>query len=109
MPIFKTVPRPTFGVTLTCLHHPKTIIFFIKSNFGKVYKAKHKVTKEFVAIKILQMGEDEATLKKLQSEIKCMKECDSINIVKYFGSYIKDSDLWVSYFSIMGKMIHELK
>ena len=32
----------------------------------------------------------------LQREIMILKQCDSPHIVRYFGTYIKDTDLWIS-------------
>lgn len=65
-------------------------------NFGKVYKAQCKQTGEHVAIKILPiMEDDEQANATLVKEIKLMKSCNSVNIVKFQGSYMKDSELWI--------------
>lgn len=65
-------------------------------NFGKVYQAKNIQTGDPVAIKILPINEDDeqanATLVK---EIQLMKSCKSDRIVKFLGSFLKDSDLWI--------------
>ncbi len=37
----------------------------------------------------------ESDLQEIVKEISIMKQCDSPYIVKYFGSYFKDADLWV--------------
>jgi len=65
-------------------------------HFGKVYKARHKETDEVAAIKILPWDqEDEDSNKKLLKEIQLMKECACENIVKFYGSYLKENDLWI--------------
>jgi len=37
----------------------------------------------------------ESDLQEIVKEISIMKQCDSPYIVRYFGSYFKDADLWV--------------
>lgn len=37
----------------------------------------------------------ESDLQEIVKEISIMKQCDSPYIVKYFGSYFKDADLYV--------------
>jgi len=66
------------------------------SNFGRVYKAVRKSDNAIVAIKILPLDEDdEDSIEKITKEIKMLKECDSPYITRYFGSYLKDGNLWV--------------
>ena len=62
------------------------------SSYGSVFKAVHTSTKITVAIKIIPVETD---LTPLMKEIKILKTCKSDYIVRYYGSYYKDSDLWV--------------
>jgi serine/threonine kinase 3 len=52
----------------------------------------HKRTGEICAIKIVPVENDLDDLKK---EINVMSGCDSSYIVKYHGSFLRESELWV--------------
>ena len=39
----------------------------------------------------------ESDLQEIIKEISIMQQCDSTFIVKYYGSYFKNTDLWVSH------------
>ena len=47
----------------------------------------------FAAIKQVPVDTD---LQEIIKEISIMQQCDSPYIVKYYGSYFKNTDLWVS-------------
>ena len=56
-----------------------------------------KILKIFIyVIDALLLVPVESDLQEIVKEISIMKQCDSPYIVKYFGSYFKDADLWVS-------------
>jgi hypothetical protein len=46
----------------------------------------------------------ESDLQEIVKEISIMKQCDSPYIVKYFGSYFKDADLWVEQDTMFDKI-----
>uniref|UniRef100_H3CGV5 Mitogen-activated protein kinase kinase kinase kinase n=1 Tax=Tetraodon nigroviridis TaxID=99883 RepID=H3CGV5_TETNG len=62
--------------------------------YGKVLKARNMETSELAAIKILELepGND---ITCIQQEITMMKECKHKNIVAYFGSYHRNTKLWI--------------
>lgn len=62
------------------------------SSYGSVFKAVHKSTKKVVAIKIIPV---ESELEELMNEISILKSCRFDFVVRYYGSYYKDNDLWV--------------
>ena len=66
-------------------------------SYGSVYKAQHKETSQVLAIKQVPVDTD---LQEIIKEISIMQQCDSPYIVKYYGSYFKNTDLWVSHFVI---------
>jgi len=69
------------------------IILFFCSSYGAVHKAIHKKTGHIVAVKIVPIENDlEATVK----EIAVMNEFLSPNIVQFYGSFLKEPDLWVT-------------
>jgi len=63
------------------------------SSYGSVYKALHKESGQVLAIKQVPVDTD---LQDIIKEISIMQQCDSAYIVKYYGSYFKNTDLWVS-------------
>lgn len=79
------------------LKKPLTEVFELvckigKGSYGNVYKAMHKQNKQPVAVKQIPIESD---LFEIMREISIMQQCDSQYIVKYYGSYFKDSDLWI--------------
>lgn len=62
------------------------------SSYGSVWKARHKRSNKIVAVKIIPADSD---LNDLMKEITILKECKSDFIIRYYGSYYKDGNLWV--------------
>jgi hypothetical protein len=65
----------------------------LSSSYGSVYKALDKRDGKLVAIKVLEV-ENEDTIE-LQKEINILKECDCEWIVRYKGAYRKDGNIWI--------------
>ncbi len=63
-----------------------------EGNYGQVYKAYHKKSGNIVAVKVVPISSD---IESLRKEIQILKQCRSQHIVRYFGSYLKDNDLWL--------------
>ncbi|XP_066948020.1 serine/threonine-protein kinase 3 isoform X11 [Macrobrachium rosenbergii] len=63
-----------------------------EGSYGSVYKALHKESGQVLAIKQVPIDTD---LQEIIKEISIMQQCDSQHVVKYYGSYFKDSDLWI--------------
>lgn len=61
----------------------------------------HKATSTVVAIKRVGIDND---LEDIMKEIDFMKGCRSPYIVRYYGSYFKDSELWVC--AITNSLLH---
>lgn len=76
------------------LFHFTEIIYSCYRSYGSVYKALHKESGQVLAIKQVPIDTD---LQEIIKEISIMQQCDSHHVVKYYGSYFKDSDLWVSF------------
>lgn len=64
----------------------------LRSSYGSVFKALHKESGQVLAIKQVPIDTD---LQEIIKEISIMQQCDSPHVVKYYGSYFKDSDLWI--------------
>eukprot|EP00026_Physarum_polycephalum_P005843 Phypoly_transcript_05882.p1 GENE.Phypoly_transcript_05882~~Phypoly_transcript_05882.p1 ORF type:complete len:470 (+),score=85.35 Phypoly_transcript_05882:171-1580(+) len=63
-----------------------------EGSYGSVWKAIHKQTGGIVAIKKVGIDND---LDDIMKEIEFMKGCRSPYIVRYFGSYFKENELWI--------------
>lgn len=62
------------------------------SSYGSVFKAKYRKKNCTVAVKIIPSeSRDEGIMR----EIHILKECKSDYIIRYYGSYYKDDNLWV--------------
>ncbi|XP_047439667.1 serine/threonine-protein kinase 4-like [Mugil cephalus] len=63
-----------------------------EGSYGCVFKAICKETGEIVAIKQVPMESD---LQDMIKEISIMQQCNSPHVVRYYGSYIKNCDMWI--------------
>lgn len=64
-------------------------------SYGHVYKAIYKPTQDVVALKIIQLEEDD-TFEEMMIEILILQKCSDKNIVKYFGSWKKGEELFIA-------------
>ena len=65
----------------------------------------HKESGQSLAIKQVPVDSD---LQEIIKEISIMQQCDSPYVVKYFGSYFKNTDLWVSYNKKYGDIVFSI-
>jgi len=63
-----------------------------EGSYGSVFKSLHKESKQILAIKQVPVDTD---LQDIIKEISIMQQCDSPYVVKYYGSYFKNTDLWI--------------
>ncbi|CAL9704926.1 unnamed protein product [Knipowitschia caucasica] len=63
-----------------------------EGSYGCVHKAHYKETGEIVAIKQVPVESD---LQEIIKEISIMQQCNSPHVVRYYGSYFKNRELWI--------------
>lgn len=64
-----------------------------EGSYGSVYKALDKRDGKIVAIKVLEIENDD--IAELRKEINILKDCNSPEIVAYKGAYEKDNNIWI--------------
>ncbi|KAL1302264.1 hypothetical protein AAFC00_002685 [Neodothiora populina] len=64
-------------------------------SFGKVYKGVDKRTGHSVAIKVIDVENAEDEVDDIIQEISILSGLNSPYVTKYYGSYLKGSDLWI--------------
>uniref|UniRef100_A0A667X862 non-specific serine/threonine protein kinase n=1 Tax=Myripristis murdjan TaxID=586833 RepID=A0A667X862_9TELE len=100
--IFAVNCHPRFGLQLKKLSEdsltkqPEEVFDVLEKlgegSYGSVFKAHLKETGEIVAIKQVPVESD---LQEIIKEISIMQQCNSPHVVRYYGSYFKNSDLWI--------------
>ncbi len=97
--------QPLFKFLLFCVYLLKKLTYLLfcfqvfdilsklgEGSYGSVFKALHKDSKQILAIKQVPVDTD---LQEIIKEISIMQQCDSPYVVKYYGSYFKNTDLWI--------------
>ncbi len=65
-----------------------------EGSYGSVFRAVHNKTQVVVALKVVDMEDED--LNELIREVEIMKGLEARYIVQYFGSYIRDDRLWIA-------------
>uniref|UniRef100_A0A060TA49 non-specific serine/threonine protein kinase n=1 Tax=Blastobotrys adeninivorans TaxID=409370 RepID=A0A060TA49_BLAAD len=101
------VTRPTYGsrpssnlqslnLALTMRFRREEVIG--RGNFGVVYKGVDLEARRVVAIKVLDLDTAEDDLLDIQHEINTLSnltQSEAVNIIKYYGSYLYGTKLWI--------------
>jgi serine/threonine protein kinase len=66
-----------------------------KGCFGRVHRARNKLTNQEVAIKIIDTNSQEDGIQNIVREIEILTTCNHENIVRYYESFRKGEELWV--------------
>lgn len=80
-----------------------------EGSFGKVYKALHLESRQLVAVKVLQLDPNAGEQQMVAQEIETLKQCESPNIVQYFGSFSRTArELWIVMEFCVGSSLHDI-
>ncbi|CAH9108065.1 unnamed protein product [Cuscuta epithymum] len=66
-----------------------------RGSFGDVYKGFDKELGKEVAIKVIDLEESEDEIEDIQKEIAVLQQCRSPYITEYYGSYLRQTKLWI--------------
>ena len=67
-----------------------------RGKFGIVYKGYHMKTKHVYAIKVLNLDSESDEVEDVQREIQFLASLKQVtNITRYYGSYLKGTNLWI--------------
>eukprot|EP01105_Mastigella_eilhardi_P004721 TRINITY_DN1632_c2_g1_i4.p1 TRINITY_DN1632_c2_g1~~TRINITY_DN1632_c2_g1_i4.p1 ORF type:complete len:1194 (-),score=395.22 TRINITY_DN1632_c2_g1_i4:56-3592(-) len=66
-----------------------------EGSFGIVYKGYHSETQQRMAVKIVELDEED-TLQDLAIEVEVLAQCAHPNIVGFFGCWQKDEELFIA-------------
>lgn len=72
----------------------RPLLIVAQGSYGSVFLGRQLKNSEMVAVKVISI-DDPQTLEDVRREIRILSECNHPNIVKYYGSYFKDQNLWV--------------
>lgn len=66
-----------------------------KGSFGSVYKGFWKESGQIVAIKVIDLTDPNEIFEDLQQEIKTLSECHNDNIIRFYESFVSESQLYI--------------
>ncbi|KAF2166356.1 hypothetical protein M409DRAFT_66800 [Zasmidium cellare ATCC 36951] len=64
-------------------------------SFGTVYRAIHKPTGDFVAIKHIDLEGSDDDIREIQQEISLLATCSSEYVTRYRSSFVRGVKLWI--------------
>ncbi|GAA5969723.1 hypothetical protein JCM11641_008018 [Rhodosporidiobolus odoratus] len=66
-----------------------------KGSFGEVFKGYSVRTQKAVAIKVIDLEDAEDEIEDIQSEISILSSLDSPFVTRYYGSWLRNTELWI--------------
>ncbi|BGP14715.1 hypothetical protein JCM10213_002756 [Rhodosporidiobolus nylandii] len=66
-----------------------------KGSFGEVFKGYSVRTQKAVAIKVIDLEDAEDEIEDIQSEITILSSLDSPFVTRYYGSWLRGTELWI--------------
>ncbi|GAA6034366.1 hypothetical protein JCM8097_002690 [Rhodosporidiobolus ruineniae] len=66
-----------------------------KGSFGEVFKGYSVRTQKPVAIKVINLEDAEDEIEDIQTEISILSSLDSPYVTRYYGSWLRGTELWI--------------
>lgn len=66
-----------------------------RGSFGIVYKVKDCRSNKVIAVKVIDLDKTEDEIEDIQQEISVLSQCHSKNVITYYGSQLKGTELWI--------------
>ena len=68
-----------------------------QGSYGAVWRAIHKESGEMVALKIVELEDEDLEIDEIIAEVKIMQNLDHNYVIHYFGSYmVRDTYLYIA-------------
>eukprot|EP00698_Gefionella_okellyi_P015722 TRINITY_DN4453_c0_g1_i1.p1 TRINITY_DN4453_c0_g1~~TRINITY_DN4453_c0_g1_i1.p1 ORF type:complete len:419 (-),score=70.10 TRINITY_DN4453_c0_g1_i1:116-1372(-) len=79
-----------------------------KGSLGAVWKAVDTRTQDILAVKIINLEEAEDCWEDIRREVSVLVQCDNPHVARYYGSFVKDRELWILFEYLAGGSLREL-
>ncbi len=68
-----------------------------QGSYGAVWRAVHKTSGSAVALKIVELEDEDLEIDEIIAEVKIMQKLDHTYVIRYFGSYmVRDQYLYIA-------------
>lgn len=82
------------------LTQPPTDLYFREKtvgsgSFGTVYQGRCKITKDVVAIKVINLETSEDEIEDLMGEVSILTDVQAKHCVQFYGAYVRKAEIWI--------------
>ncbi|KAJ6241270.1 serine/threonine-protein kinase [Anaeramoeba flamelloides] len=83
----------------------KTSLLLVNNNNNN---RENNKTKERIAIKVINLEKSQDDIKTIQNETAILQQCNSPYLIKYYGSYLEDVNLWMIIEFLEGGSVYDI-